>query len=126
MLTAWLVMCVAPPKLVLVSRELLGMMRAGVPPWPEGGPCSDDLRAILVRQFDMWNLRGSGSRSFDCSPPRGLHRRGSNSSLGGGRSGSPEQERPRKEEGWADQLRALKRKVNSKQDLTADAKRERV
>mmetsp|Transcript_117045 Transcript_117045/g.303514 ORF Transcript_117045/g.303514 Transcript_117045/m.303514 type:complete len:455 (-) Transcript_117045:38-1402(-) len=121
-LSAWLIMCVPPPRLVLVGRELLGMMRCGIPPWPDGGPCSEDLRCVLNRQFDMWRRR-------EDSPPRSLQRRGSSGSLagsvgGGGRGGSPEP--VRREEGWADKLRALKRKVNSKQDLTADVKRERT
>eukprot|EP00928_Gymnodinium_smaydae_P012048 TRINITY_DN14394_c0_g5_i1.p1 TRINITY_DN14394_c0_g5~~TRINITY_DN14394_c0_g5_i1.p1 ORF type:complete len:369 (-),score=67.62 TRINITY_DN14394_c0_g5_i1:185-1291(-) len=35
-----------------VSRELYEKLRFGTLPWSEGGPCSDDLRAILMRQFD--------------------------------------------------------------------------
>lgn len=41
------------PKLVLVSNELLKRFKAGVLPWSEGGPCSEELRSILMRQFDM-------------------------------------------------------------------------
>lgn len=122
--SAWPILAVSPPRLVLVGQELLGMMRAGSPPWPEGGGCSDDLRCVLLRQFEQWTL---ARRSSDTSPPRALSRQGSGP-LALTRSssrGSPEPQR--REEGWAAKLRALKRKVNSKQDLMEEAtKRERL
>lgn len=123
--TAWPIMTAAPPKLVLVGRELLNILRAASPPWTEGGPCSDDLRCVLLRQFEQWGLY---RRSGDISPPRQLARQGSGSlqlARSGRRGDSPEAQAPRREEGWANKLQALKRKVNSKQDL-GDAKRERV
>jgi len=120
-LSAWLLMGVPSPRLVLVSQELLGMMRAGTPPWPEGGPCSDNLRYLMVRQFDMWNL--SARRRPADSPPRGLRRANSSGSFDGPRQRSPGNGRGRKGEGWEDQLKALKRKVNSKLEPIEDVKR---
>lgn len=118
-LPAWPIMTAPPPKLVLVGRELLGMMRAGgPPPWPEGGACSDDLRCVLFRQFERYGLY---LRRDDASPTRQLARQNSTGSLGAHSTRSASQgdspERPRRQEGWADKLQALKRKVNGKQDL---------
>jgi len=123
-LPAWPIMTAPPPKLVLVGRELLGMMRAGgPPPWPEGGACSDDLRCVLFRQFERYGLY---LRRSDASPTRQLARQNSAGTLSlRSRSQGDSPERPpapRREEGWADKLQALKRKVNGKQDL-GDVKR---
>jgi len=105
----WLVTFVPPPKVVLVSRELLGMMFAGVPPWPEGGYCSEDLRAVLLRQFELWELgtnRPSEGGRF------ALSRRDSNSTLARSTQGYK-----LPAEDWKSKLRALKRSVNSRQDM---------
>eukprot|EP00746_Dinoflagellata_sp_MGD_P011398 gnl/MRDRNA2_/MRDRNA2_123881_c0_seq1.p1 gnl/MRDRNA2_/MRDRNA2_123881_c0~~gnl/MRDRNA2_/MRDRNA2_123881_c0_seq1.p1 ORF type:complete len:389 (-),score=67.13 gnl/MRDRNA2_/MRDRNA2_123881_c0_seq1:41-1207(-) len=40
-------------RLCLVSDELFERIRAGNLPWLDGGHCSQDLRAILERQFDV-------------------------------------------------------------------------
>jgi len=117
----------ALPRVVLVGRELLNMMRAGDPPWPEGGPASDDLRCVLNRQFEMWNLtlRESRGRSFDDSSPlRGSSNGGSLRRRGSGPSDDPE---PRAAgEGWEGKLKALRKRVNSKTDLGADEKVQRI
>jgi len=105
----------AKPRVVLVSQELFGRLRSGTLPWPDGGPCAEDLRAILLRQFDMSHnsaMIRRNSRDAGGSPLRGLQRRNSNASGGF----SPDAERPRREqEGWAEKLKKLQTNVNRRQ-----------
>eukprot|EP00927_Polykrikos_kofoidii_P072987 TRINITY_DN69069_c0_g1_i1.p1 TRINITY_DN69069_c0_g1~~TRINITY_DN69069_c0_g1_i1.p1 ORF type:complete len:440 (-),score=69.12 TRINITY_DN69069_c0_g1_i1:75-1343(-) len=109
-LTVWDAAGVPPPRLVRVSTELYERLRVGTLPWIEGGPCSDDLRSILMRQFDKSLVASSSKR-----------RRAGNGNFGGP---SPERvdekPQPRREEGWAEKLKALKVNVNSRQGV-ADA-----
>eukprot|EP00931_Biecheleriopsis_adriatica_P034391 TRINITY_DN19869_c0_g1_i1.p1 TRINITY_DN19869_c0_g1~~TRINITY_DN19869_c0_g1_i1.p1 ORF type:complete len:471 (-),score=97.80 TRINITY_DN19869_c0_g1_i1:51-1430(-) len=124
------------PRLVLISGELHGKLRSGVLPWPDGGPCSEDLRSILLRQFDLSHLEASNARGSrperkGAPPPR---RQGSQGALVPGRQdrsaegsarrprGSPDATRDQKEDesgGWADKLKRLKASVNSREDLGA-------
>lgn len=125
-LSAWPIMTVAPPRLVLVGRELLNMLRAASPPWTEGGHCSEDLRCVLLRQFEQWGLyMRQELRSGDASPTRQLSRQGSALSLTRSNSRGESPERPRRDESWTDKLNALKRKVNQNSG-GGDAKRERI
>jgi len=117
-LAVWESLGVPAPQLVLVSSELFSKLRSGVLPWPDGGPCSDELRAIMMRQFDQSHNK---QRQSGDSPARARRRTlttaGSNTSLGSGRTGSPESDRPGREEAWADKLRALKGNVNNRQEI---------
>jgi len=105
----------AKPRAVLVSQELFGKLRSGTLPWPDGGSCGEDLRAILLRQFDMSHnsaLIRSNNRPAGGSPLHGLQRRNSHASGGGA---SPDVDRPRREEDWAEKLKKLKTNVNRRQ-----------
>jgi len=118
-LSIWATLVEAKPRVVLVSQELFGRLRSGTLPWPDGGSCGEDLRAILMRQFDMSHssaLVRSNSRPVGGSPVHALQRR--NSNVGGA---SPDVERPRREEGWAEKLKKLQTNVNRRQMEPVDA-----
>lgn len=129
-LPAWEAMAVKCPRLVLVSPELFEKVRSGVLPWPEGGPCSDHLRDILARQFDISHIPSRGrSRSRDRNrrqqnirpggdrgPPQGSDRGGDRGgdrrqSNGGQPARAPSPEAP-VDTAWADKLKALRGTVS--------------
>lgn len=125
-LSIWVILVVeaklveAKPKAVLVSQELFGRLRSGTLPWPDGGSCGEDLRAILLRQFDMSHSSAlvrsnSNSKPAFGLPSQGLQRRNSNPGA------SPDAERPRREECWAEKLKKLQTNVNRRQMEPADA-----
>mmetsp|Transcript_4387 Transcript_4387/g.8785 ORF Transcript_4387/g.8785 Transcript_4387/m.8785 type:complete len:454 (-) Transcript_4387:16-1377(-) len=119
-LSLWATLEEAKPRAVLVSQELFGKLRSGSLPWPDGGSCAEDLRTIMLRQFDMSHssaLIRRNSGSVVGSPVSGVQRRNSNS---GGRA-SPDAERPGKEEGWAEKLKKLQSNVNRRQMEPVDA-----
>lgn len=93
-----------PARLVLVSLELFRKMRGGALPWLDGGSCSEELRAILMRQFDM-SYMPAARRKHSRSPRR--KGRGKTDSF----RDSPE---PQNRGGgdWADKLKDLKQKVH--------------
>ncbi|CAE8591796.1 unnamed protein product, partial [Polarella glacialis] len=119
----------ARPRLVLVSNELFAKLRSGMLPWPDGGPCDEELRAILLRQFDA-SSNSQRSPAYD-SPPRGKGRKGEGRRGDGGKgrgpqdftmpgppSGPPPSANRQEDTGnWADKLKKLKLNVNSRQDL---------
>merc|ERR1711879_736467 len=115
------------PRSVLVSHQLFPKLRLGVVPWPDGGECSDDLREILMRQFDLLHTptktktdRDPRVRSADDSPSRAGRRppirrtSSGTASVGGQPRPSPEPEKPKQEEPWADKLKRLQRNVNTR------------
>lgn len=99
------------PRMVLVSKELFVKLRAGSVAWPDGGVCSADLRAILMRQFDLSHLPGA---------PQPIN---------GARGNRPTSPEPRREDpaNWKDKLKQLRSGVNrrlSSEDLDAHPQRE--
>lgn len=123
-LSIWVILVVeaklmeAKPRAVLVSQELFGKLRSGTLPWPDGGSCGEDLRSILLRQFDMSHSSALvRSNSKPALPSQGLQRRNSNPGPGA----SPDAERPRRDEGWAEKLKKLQTNVNRRQMEPADA-----
>lgn len=123
-LPAWESMATAPPRVILVSRELLQMIRAGSLPWPDGGPCQEDLRSILMRQFGQEHIppprdrsRGRHRDGFRDNSPRAQRRRPDDTARvdrqQSGCRGIPEPEKPvRDQVGWADKLKRLSGNVN--------------
>lgn len=126
-LPAWEAMAVKCPRLVLVSPELFEKVRSGPLPWPEGGPCSDHLRDILARQFDVShipsrgrsrsrrNRRGQAPGSDRSAPQGGSHpggdRGGDRGAGGRGGARPPSPEAP-VDTAWADKLKALRGTVS--------------
>merc|ERR1712187_253505 len=124
----WEAAKVPAPKVVLVSRDLFERLRSGTVPWPDGGPCSDDLRTILARQFDQSHVSVTRNRSPPrqqrrSSPPR---RTGSSTLAESRRGSSPDRPRPEIHDdrdprrssgaaggGWEEKLKALKMNVNN-------------
>lgn len=121
----WRSMGVAAPQATPVSTELFPRLRAGVLPWPDGGPCAEELRAVLMRQF---GLTYAGSKKEDRPPPparepppgrrRGPDRADSDLAPRGGRS-SPPAAAKGDNSNWAAKLKALKGGVNNRQELAA-------
>jgi len=102
----------AAPRLVPVGAELLGKLRSGVLPWPDGGPCSAELRSILLRQFDMSHLETSKGGRRQSSPPR------TRGGLGRPQGQTESKNRVTEDSmSWADKLKKLKGSVNSREDL---------
>lgn len=110
-LSSWASMAEARPKNVLVSPELLSRLRAGELSWSEGGACSEDLRTILLRQFDTSHIAGGRP----AGRPSGSPRQAGSRALALLPDASPEANRGGKEEGWADKLKRLQANVNRRQ-----------
>ncbi|OLQ11942.1 RNA-binding protein rnp24 [Symbiodinium microadriaticum] len=93
----------AAPRAAAVGGELRGRLREGTVPWLDGGPCSEDLRAMLLRQCGMSApapRRSPPRHSRPRPPPRAPAKR------------APE-ESPAS---WAEKLKKLKSNVNSRLD----------
>lgn len=128
-LPVWESMKVVAPRLVLVSNELFVKLRAWQPPWLEGGPCGEDLRSILLRQFDRSHEDRGGARRLDDGDARGLRRRASGDVGNTSRGASPEAvDRPDQQEVWKDRLRGLRTNINRRQEagLAEDPRRKRL
>ncbi|CAE7671811.1 rnp24 [Symbiodinium sp. CCMP2456] len=93
----------AAPRAAAVGGELRGRLREGTVPWLDGGPCSEDLRAMLLRQCGISApapRRSPPRHSRPRPPPRAPAKR------------APE-ESPAS---WAEKLKKLKSNVNSRLD----------
>eukprot|EP00929_Paragymnodinium_shiwhaense_P003457 TRINITY_DN103997_c0_g1_i1.p1 TRINITY_DN103997_c0_g1~~TRINITY_DN103997_c0_g1_i1.p1 ORF type:complete len:454 (+),score=87.44 TRINITY_DN103997_c0_g1_i1:235-1596(+) len=123
------------PKVMPVSSDLFEKMRREPLPWPEGGPCSDDVRSILMRQFDLEAsvlTVSTRSRVVHRSPPGGKRKLDKSASTTpapaseqsrwkGARRSADFEERPRTSEGggggsssWTEKLKLLKAGVNNR------------
>mmetsp|Transcript_72627 Transcript_72627/g.135676 ORF Transcript_72627/g.135676 Transcript_72627/m.135676 type:complete len:463 (-) Transcript_72627:87-1475(-) len=136
-LAVWQTLDTRPPSLVLLSSELFNKVHAGTLSWADGGACSDSLRTILMRQFDLSHQPGGSGHQQAHKASRNLNRSWTEESAGLQRKRSSSTgpigrgnvtaslERQDTDGSWQNALRALKGKVNRADSVGPPEKKRR-